>query len=202
MSGSPFVKKLLDDIEGNPIPNSLLYGKYDREKLQRVKVDWDPSGFGKPERFGRYVLDTQAAFRRIFGGRHPEVLDCEEIALKAHHNCKPDKPESKDSCTGCSLEKRAEEGRPAMKYFTRISIDAEPQRLVEQPMKAKKHKRKRWMRDSYHNRIQKKWDKKVLGNTELCVAREEFVWVFGKMQFVNFSCMLREGRFHRPASRY
>lgn len=49
-----------------------------------------------------------------------------------------------------------------------------PGEWVDAPLRAPRHKRKRWMTDSYHRRIQKKWDKQAKGKT-VKVPRTEHV---------------------------
>lgn len=50
-----------------------------------------------------------------------------------------------------------------------------PLRLVEVPMPIPQHKRKRWMSEAYHQRIQKKWNKRFTGRTQLVPETEPVV---------------------------
>lgn len=50
-----------------------------------------------------------------------------------------------------------------------------PLRLMSVPMPIPQHKRKRWMSEAYHQRIQKKWNKRFAGRTHLVPETEPVV---------------------------
>ncbi len=68
--------------------------------------------------------------------------------------------EARDSIPASFIRPFSHEAQPVMccnadkKHFVRAAKLRTPE--------PKQHKRKRWMSDAYHNRIQKKWNKKAL----------------------------------------
>ncbi len=67
------------------------------------------------------------------------------------------------------------EGKPIHRVWLTAMVESTPRRLVPSPAKAPRHKKRRWMSDGYHQRIQKKWDARVKGQTVLAPAMEKRV---------------------------
>lgn len=111
---------------------------------------------------------------------HGALIDHSLEPVHAAHSCPPDnagdsrfqlREEITPGCLGCALVAKEREGRPVLRYHLTVMRDVSPVVMVTQPKKAKVH-RKRKCKASYHNRIQKKWNKRVLGQTEQVCKRE------------------------------
>ena len=139
---------------------------------------------------------TERLWLREVEQRHGTVESAEERVLTARH-----KDHSKDEvevpgCLACVLAKRLSEGRPpAQKLWVTVLRDAEPLEMVRCPKTPKQHKRRRWMSEAYHRRIQKKWTKRVVGQTELC-PKQERVIISMSMAMAK---AIRDRFFHTPS---
>jgi hypothetical protein len=93
-----------------------------------------------------------------------------EIEATRHTHDHPD--DTVDGCTACHLRERDRDGKPPI---TRVRVqvlrDAEPVELVESAMPARVHTKQKG--SAYHRRIQKKWNKQVLGLTVKAPRREQ-----------------------------
>ncbi len=70
------------------------------------------------------------------------------------------------------------EGDPILigkKVFITVLREVAPQVLVESPVTPKQHRLRGWMTSAYHKRIQKKWNRKVHGQTCMTSKMEKVV---------------------------
>lgn len=121
-----------------------------------------------PERRVRFLRPAPlvADWRQLVDrGDTPSVMrDGERLedVLPTPHHCQ------RAGCLIC-------EGAPRHRVWLTAMVESTPRRLVPTPVKAPRHKKRRWMSDSYHQRTQKKWDARVKGQTVLAPAMEKRV---------------------------
>lgn len=124
----------------------------------------------------KHFSDLQIKIRDLwekeFTQRHGVVegLYVHEIEATRHTHAQPD--DIVDGCTACHLRERERDGKPPI---TRVRVqvlrDVEPVELVEFAMPARVHTKQK--ASAYHRRIQKKWNKQVLGLTVKAPRREQ-----------------------------
>lgn len=155
-----------------------FYIKTDVEKL------YNSSGKAHPHRFELMGEQAVVDFDCLTFGRPFEVLESKTVPVIARHKHAEDADEeARKGCIACDLDKKREQGRPVERIALTVLRDVYPVQLVEQPVPPKQHKKKRWMTETYHKRIQKKWNKAVKGLTELQPARETVVINMSKVAF-------------------
>ncbi len=118
---------------------------------------------------------TEAMAKQL-KSRRLHIVDYSVEPLVAHHNKKEDGT-CNTYCPGCSVQKRAADGKTVMRYLVLFDIDHATDRH-EVP-----RKRVHDPRRSGHKRIQKKWDAQDKGKTMVVPVRNQEYWVFTEMQF-------------------
>ena len=131
---------------------------------------------GSPQFRDAVEKDAERLWTQEVGSRHGLVESAEEKDLTARHTGHSEDEVDVSRCLACVLAKRVSEGRPpAQKLWVTVLRDAEPLELVPFPITPKQHKKRRWMSESYHRRIQKKWTKRAAGQIELRPKQERVV---------------------------
>lgn len=125
---------------------------------------------GTPKFFEDIAENSVKQWREEVESRNGSVLRVETVPVVARHNHDTEE-KNVEGCTACLIEQRESEGRTQVRMLFTVSRDCHPVRMVEQAVVAKQHKM-RGMKCSYHLRIQKKWDKKVAGQTCLRPQQE------------------------------
>lgn len=116
---------------------------------------------------------------------HAQVLNYGVVPIHARHKHSENETDAERQahCLGCIVEKKQAEGRPIVRINVNVMRDVQPVELVESPVIPRQHKKKRWMSETYHNRIQKKWNKKVVGLTTLKPRQEQVIISMTKAAF-------------------
>ena len=164
--------------------------------LRTITEDARKYPFGSPQFRAAVEKDTERLWLREVERRHGTVESAEEKVITARHTNHSTDEVEVPGCLACVLAKRLSEGRPpAQKLWVTVLRDVEPLELVQCPKTPKQHKRRRWMSEAYHRRIQKKWTKKVVGQTELRPKQER---VIISMSMVAAKA-IRDRFFHTPS---
>lgn len=120
--------------------------------------------------------DTELLWVQEVEERNGSVESAEEKIIQARHTGHLEGEEDVPGCLACALAKRVASGfPPAKKVWLTVLRDVEPLEMVEYPKTPKLHKKRRWMSEAYHLRIQKKWAKRVAGQTELRPKQERVI---------------------------
>lgn len=151
---------------------------------------------GSPQFRDAVEKDTERLWLQEVERRHGTVESAEEKVITARHIPHPEDEVDVPGCLACVLAKRLSEGRPpAQKLWVTVLRDAEPLELVWCPKTPKQHKRRKWMSEAYHRRIQKKWTKKVVGQTELRPKQERVILSMSMAA----AKAIRDRFFHTPS---
>ncbi len=156
---------------------------------------WDMSKGPRPPRhLPEYKKNTIEAFDVQVTQRHGVILDIEERTVKARHS-HVEKPDS--TCLACDLERRAAEGRPVFRYSIYVRRRVFPFETKLVPKRARKHRK--CGSAAYHKRIQKKWNKQVVGLFQYDYVTEELILDVSPMQLHALSLELqRQARMGTP----
>lgn len=102
----------------------------------------------------RQFIDRDGTPSCLADGENPEDV------LPPPHQCE------RPGCIVC-------ESKPMQRVYLTVLVESQPRRMVAQQVLAPRHKLRSWMSPTYHQRIQKKWDKRVLGEMEMVPAMEK-----------------------------
>lgn len=104
-----------------------------------------------------------------------------EDVLPDPHRCE------KPGCVLC-------EGRPVRRVFVQALVESTPHRMVPTPLKAPRHKKRKWMTHGYHKRVQKKWDGRAKGKTVMAPAMETRVLSLSRASMDQIRRIYQSGR--------
>lgn len=172
------------------IPKDARVRFLDQPEIPSFQIRVDPTaasrfGLGTPGFFDYVKQDACKSWEELTDGLHVKILDCKTVPVRGRHSHSATETDTEklSSCIGCIVEKKAAEGRPVVRVQVKALRDVQPVELVEVPATPQQHKKKRWMSETYHKRIQKKWNKKVAGLTEFKPKQETVIISMTKAAF-------------------
>jgi len=128
----------------------------------------------------------QRALYKEFYGMGVKVIDYQQHEYNVPHSGHPPGNQPNPRCFACAIEERRTKGIHTYYYLVTLKRDIPFGEMVEVPKQALRHKMRRNQSLQYHRRIQKKWDKRTLGQTEFVPEQETMLWRFTAMQFKLF----------------